>query len=159
MSKRLPVSREQLLDPEGFEITRLLDLARAVMRRVLLRRRIDTLSVQAAAKILEPSAPKPTLCVNYWTEQATATVDGRYAYLGPLYRQVKQAAWDALREAATGAAEFSESELVAKFPNEARIQLFGADNYQALRGMHLDGIVLDEYDIHPNAWTEVIRPA
>jgi len=98
--------------------------------------------------------------VNYLTEHATATADGRYAYLGPLYRQVKQAAWDGLREAATGAAEFSESELVAKFPNEARIQLFGADNYQALRGMHLDGIVLDEYgDIHPNAWTEVIRPA
>ena len=103
---------------------------------------------------------KTTLCVNYLTEQATATRDGRYAYLGPLYRQVKQAAWDALREAASGAAEFSESELVATFPNDARIQLFGADNYQALRGMHLDGIVLDEYgDIHPNAWTEVIRPA
>src|SRR3972149_7026169 len=67
---------------------------------------------------------KTTLCVNYLTEQATATRDGRYAYLGPLYRQVKQAAWE------------------------------------ALRGMHLDGIVLDEYgDIHPNAWTEVIRPA
>src|SRR3990167_708218 len=60
MSKRLPVSRQQLLDPEGFEITRLLDLARAVMRRVLLRRRIDTLSVQAAAKILEHYEPKPT---------------------------------------------------------------------------------------------------
>jgi hypothetical protein len=97
--------------------------------------------------------------VNYLFKQATEHADGRYAYLGPLYRQVKQAAWDGLKVAAAGS-EPSESELSMKLPNGAKIQLFGADNYQALRGMHLDGIVLDEYgDMNPAAWTEVIRPA
>lgn len=94
-------------------------------------------------------------------QRAAERAEGRYAYLGPLYRQVKQAAWDALKTACEApGVEFSESELQVRLPNGARVQLFGADNYQALRGMHLDGIVLDEYaDINPDAWTEVIRPA
>ena|SRR3990167_821532 len=61
MNKKLPVSREQLLDPEGFEISQLLELARSVMRRVLLRRRVDGLSVNAARSILEHYEPKPTI--------------------------------------------------------------------------------------------------
>src|SRR5262245_12092994 len=104
---------------------------------------------------------KTTLCVNYLTEQACSTPGGRFAYLGPLYRQVKQAAWDALLVAseAPGVVPWV-SELRVDFPNGARIQLFGADNYEALRGMHLDGVVLDEYaDMHSAVWTEVIRPA
>jgi hypothetical protein len=36
----------------------------------------------------------------------------------------------------------------------------GADNYDSLRGDGLDFIVLDEYaSMHPEAWTEVLRPA
>lgn len=99
--------------------------------------------------------------MNYLVKAALEHPDARYAYLGPLYRQVKQAAWDALKTAAVApSVEFSESELQARFPNGARIQLFGADNFQALRGMHLEGIVLDEFaDMNPDAWTEVIRPA
>lgn len=99
--------------------------------------------------------------MNYLTEQATLTPGGRYAYLAPMYRQVKQAAWDALKQASEApGVEFSESELRVSFRNGARIQLFGADNYDALRGMHLNGVVLDEYALMlPQAWSEVIRPA
>lgn len=99
--------------------------------------------------------------MNHLTEQATKTEGGRFAYLAPQYRQVKQSSWDALKQAATApGVTFNESELRADFPNGARIQLFGAENYQALRGMHLDGAVVDEYgDIDPDAWTEVLRPA
>ena len=61
MSKRLPLTRQALLDPEGFEISQLLELARAVMRRVLLRKRVDGLSVQAARSVLEHYEPKPTI--------------------------------------------------------------------------------------------------
>jgi hypothetical protein len=40
------------------------------------------------------------------------------------------------------------------------ISLRGADNYDSLRGVGLDFVVLDEVaDIHPEVWTEVIRPA
>src|SRR5690606_9185475 len=37
---------------------------------------------------------------------------------------------------------------------------YGADNPDRLRGLYLDGVVLDEYaQIHPRLWAEVIRPA
>jgi phage terminase large subunit len=45
-------------------------------------------------------------------------------------------------------------------PNGGRIRLYGADNYERLRGIYLDGVILDEYaQMDPRAWTEVIRPA
>jgi phage terminase large subunit len=55
----------------------------------------------------------------------------------------------------------SESELAVTFPhNGARIRLYGAENYERLRGLYLDGVVIDEAgDIDPRAWPEVIRPA
>jgi phage terminase large subunit len=40
------------------------------------------------------------------------------------------------------------------------VRLYGADNYNRLRGIYLDGVVLDEFaDMDPRAWPEVIRPA
>jgi hypothetical protein len=44
--------------------------------------------------------------------------------------------------------------------NGARIRLFGADNADSLRGLYLDGIVLDEYaDMRsPRIWGEIVRP-
>jgi hypothetical protein len=37
--------------------------------------------------------------------------------------------------------------------------LFGADNPDALRGLYLDGVILDEYaDMRPRVWGEIIRP-
>ena len=54
----------------------------------------------------------------------------------------------------------SETELRVDFPNGARIQLYGADNPDSLRGIYLDGVVLDEYaQMSPHLWGEVIRPA
>ena len=46
------------------------------------------------------------------------------------------------------------------FPNGARIRLYGCETYDRLRGIYLDGVVLDEAgDMPPQAWPEVIRPA
>ncbi len=43
--------------------------------------------------------------------------------------------------------------------NGARISLYGADNPDALRGIYLDGVILDEYaQMSPRVWSEVIRP-
>lgn len=40
------------------------------------------------------------------------------------------------------------------------MRLYGADNPDALRGIYLDGVILDEYaDMDPRVWSEVIRPA
>ncbi len=57
-------------------------------------------------------------------------------------------------------AKLNQSDLKVEFPNGSTVRLFGADNYQTLRGLRFDGVVLDEFaDIDPRAWTTVIRPA
>lgn len=87
----------------------------------------------------------------------------RFAYIGPTYQQSKDVAWAYLKEytSAIPGIETSESELWVTFPhNGARIRLYGAENYDRLRGLYLDGVVVDEAgDIDPRAWQEVIRPA
>jgi phage terminase large subunit len=88
----------------------------------------------------------------------------RFAYLSPFLRQSKQVAWDYLRAAMAPArdigANVHESELRVDYPNGGQVRLFGADNPDALRGIYLDGVVLDEYaDMDPRVWSEIIRPA
>ncbi len=87
----------------------------------------------------------------------------RYAYVAPTYTQAKDVAWSYLREytAQIPGIEAAVSELSVTFAhNKARIRLYGAENYDRLRGLYLDGVVIDEAgDIDPRAWPEVIRPA
>lgn len=87
----------------------------------------------------------------------------RFAYVAPTYTQAKDVAWSYLKEytSAIPGIEKSETELSVTLPhNSARIRLYGADNYDRIRGLYLDGVVIDEAgDIDPRAWPEVIRPA
>jgi hypothetical protein len=88
--------------------------------------------------------------------------DPRYAYIAPFRGQAKAVAWDYLRRygLAVPGTVAAEGELSITFPHGARIRLFGADNPDALRGIYLDGAVLDEVaDMKPEVWGEVIRPA
>src|SRR3984893_14988002 len=88
----------------------------------------------------------------------------RFAYLSPFLKQSKAVAWDYLRSAmaplrAIGASAH-DTELRVDYPNGGQVRLYGADNPDALRGIYLDGIVLDEYaDMDPRVWSEIIRPA
>lgn len=87
--------------------------------------------------------------------------NGRYAYIAPLFNQAKDVAWMYLKHYAGPllAAPPNETELRVDLLNGARIRLYGADNPDRLRGIYLDGVVLDEYaDMHPGIWGEVIRP-
>ncbi len=53
----------------------------------------------------------------------------------------------------------NESELRLDLPNGGQVRLYGADNPDALRGIYLDDVTLDEYaDMNPRLWPEVIRP-
>jgi phage terminase large subunit len=53
----------------------------------------------------------------------------------------------------------NETELTITLVNGSTIALKGADNYDSLRGVGLDFIVLDEFaDISPDAWYETLRP-
>jgi phage terminase large subunit len=56
-------------------------------------------------------------------------------------------------------AKTNETELTIILVNGSSIALKGADNYDSLRGVGLDFIVLDEFaDISPDAWYETLRP-
>ena len=56
--------------------------------------------------------------------------------------------------------DFHETELRAELPNGGRIQLLGCERPQTLKGLYIDGVVLDEVaQMPPKMWTEVIRPA
>ncbi|MBI9073789.1 MAG: hypothetical protein JEZ02_00160 [Desulfatibacillum sp.] len=86
----------------------------------------------------------------------------RYAYIAPLYKQAKSVVWDYLKKfaGALEGATFHETELRCDLPNGARISLLGADNPDRLRGIYLDGVVLDEMAQMPErVWGEIIRPA
>ena len=87
--------------------------------------------------------------------------NARTAYVAPTYGQAKRAAWDYLKLISRPiAVEQHETELRVTLLNNARVQLFGADNADSLRGMYFDDVVLDEYaDMHPGVWPLVIRPA
>jgi phage terminase large subunit len=88
----------------------------------------------------------------------------RYAYLAPYLKQAKIVAWDYLRHAMAPLRELGatahEGELRVDYPDGGQVRLYGADNPDAMRGIYLDGVVLDEYaDMDPRVWAEVIRPA
>ena len=86
--------------------------------------------------------------------------DGRYAYVAPYMSQAKTIAFDyLLKYSRPVMAKSNQAELWVELVNGARIRLFGADNPDALRGLYLDGVVLDEYaDMKPSIFGAVIRP-
>jgi len=107
-------------------------------------------------------AGKTVACINELIVKALLEKkpQARYAYIAPYYAQAKTIAFDYLMQ-------FSEpfrkrhnvSELWVELVNGARIRLFGADNPDALRGLYLDGLILDEYaDMKPSVWGSVLRP-
>lgn len=86
----------------------------------------------------------------------------RFAYIAPLYTQAKDIAWTYVKHftADIPGVLHHESELRADLPNGGRVRLYGAENYDRMRGVYFDGVILDEYaDMDPRVWPEVIRPA
>ena len=89
--------------------------------------------------------------------------DKEVFYVAPSYRQAKQIVWKKLKKKLTElkwAKKINETELSITLKNNSTISLKGADNFDSLRGVGLDFLVLDEFaDIDPDAWFEVLRPA
>lgn len=87
--------------------------------------------------------------------------DAHYAYVAPQFNQAKDIAWRYLKRLTSDIpmVQYNETELRADIPNGSRIRLYGADNPDRLRGIFLDGVILDEFgDMKPRVWGEVIRP-
>lgn len=111
-------------------------------------------------------AGKTVACINDLQDGALRCqkVRPRFAYLSPYLKQSKTVAWDYLRAAIAPlrdlGATVNETELRVDYHNGGQVRLYGADNADALRGIYLDGVVLDEFaDMDPRVWSEVIRPA
>lgn len=122
--------------------------------------RIDRFSVLVAHR----RAGKTVACVNELIKGALSCERSkpRFAYIAPLFKQAKDVAWEYLKEytAVIPGREVNETELRVDLPNGSRVRLYGADNPDSLRGIYLDGVILDEYaDMRPSIWTEVLRPA
>ena len=105
---------------------------------------------------------KTVACINDLIYKAImeGKEDGRYAYIAPYYSQAKTIAWDYLLKFSQPVlTKANQSELWVELVNGARIRLFGADTGENLRGLYLDGVVLDEYaDMKPSIWGSVVRP-
>lgn len=85
-----------------------------------------------------------------------------FALIAPFRSQAKSVAWSYLKHytSVIPGVEHRESDLQAVLPNGGFVQLWGADNYDSMRGNYFDGVVFDEFgDIDPRAFPEVIRPA
>lgn len=85
----------------------------------------------------------------------------RYSYIAPTYAQAKDVAWSYLKHYSTPipGIEARESDLTVIYPNGSLVKLYGADNYERMRGLYNDGVIIDEpAQIDPRAWPEVIRP-
>lgn len=109
-------------------------------------------------------AGKTVACINDLIRRALETTrkDARYAYLAPYHAQAKDVAWDYLTRyvGPIPGVSVNISELRVDLPNGARIRLYGAENAERMRGLYLDGLVIDEpADINPRVWPEILRPA
>jgi hypothetical protein len=91
-----------------------------------------------------------------------AWAPGRVAwYVAPTCKQAKAVAWPGLKQMTKPywAKKPNETDLTIALACGGVIAVRGADNYDNLRGLGLDFVVLDEFaSMAPEAWTEVIRP-
>ena len=108
---------------------------------------------------------KTTFAINSMFIEALINENGTYWYVAPTYRQAKQIAWRMLFDLY----RHNDKKLFFKRPNESELkmvlhsgsylELKGADNEDSLRGVGLDGVILDEYSMmKPNVWEEIIEP-
>jgi phage terminase large subunit len=106
---------------------------------------------------------KTVLGVNKLQQGATMGTKPRprFAYIGPTFRQSKQVAWDYCQYYARPipGVQINQSELRIDYPNQGQVRLYGADNPDTLRGIYLDGAVLDEFGMQPaKTFSEVVGP-
>lgn len=92
----------------------------------------------------------------------------QYAYIAPYRNQAKRIAWNYLLYYTGNVPDrkVNSSDLYVELPSRfrnspgARIYVMGADYPDALRGMYLDGVILDEFaQMRPELYGEVLVPA
>lgn len=126
-----------------------------------LRRRFTVLS-------LHRRAGKTELAIMELIDKAVRfTQDlGMFVYIAPFLKQSKAIAWQRLKQKleplrVLGLVDVNEGDLMVTFKNNGTIiRLFGGDNPDAMRGLRIDGAVIDEVaQIKPQVWLDIIQPA
>ena len=122
---------------------------------------------------------KTVFAVNEMIDKALANQlrNPQYAYIAPTYKQAKQIVWEYVNDFTRKipGVEVNKSELAVYIhrpeikdkngrilheQDKIKIMLLGADNPDSLRGLYLDGAILDEYaQCDPIIWGQIIRPA
>ena len=86
----------------------------------------------------------------------------RYAYIAPTYSQAKKIARDYLKHFTDKipGTKYNETELRCDLVNGARITLLSSENPDSIRGIYLDGCIIDEAaQVQAALIDEVITPA
>lgn len=89
-------------------------------------------------------------------------MDKNIAFVAPTYVQAKRIIWKKLKQQLYALnwleGKPNETELTLVLRSGSIIQLFGAENYDAMRGLEFDHVACDEFAFwDPEAWNEVIR--
>jgi hypothetical protein len=83
-------------------------------------------------------------------------------YVAPSYKMAKNIMWKKIKKKLVNlnwVRKINETELTLELVNGSIIMLKGADNFDSLRGVGLNFLVMDEVaDIDPAAFYEVLRP-
>lgn len=89
--------------------------------------------------------------------------DRFYGHVMPSRVQAKMVVWDMAKYYCASIPKLkppNESELLIRFPGGSRLQFFGADDPDALRGAGFSGLSFDEYSQQPpNIFSEVLSKA
>lgn len=92
----------------------------------------------------------------------------QFSYIAPNYGQAKRVAWEPLKEFCKNIPNIviNEADLRIDIPrghpfsDKVRIMLLGAENPGSIKGIYLDGAILDEFaECDPIIWSQVVRPA
>ena len=107
---------------------------------------------------------KTVLCINHLIKAAMTckNYNPRFAYIAPTYGQAKKIAFDYLKyyTKEIPGTKYNETELRCDLVNGARIMLLSSENPDSIRGIYLDGCIIDETaQINPALINEVITPA
>ena len=104
---------------------------------------------------------KTFLSVNQLAKFASKPMQ-KVMYVAPTYRMAKGIVWEHLKTKLINlrwVKKINESDLTITLVNGSQLLVRGADNFDSLRGLSNNFVVLDEAAmIDPRAWTEVLRP-
>jgi hypothetical protein len=111
---------------------------------------------------------KTVFAVNHTIDRALRNPlkNPQYAYIAPTYGQAKRIVWDMVKEYTQNLPGVTTHEqdlrLEIQRPDrgdKVRIMLLGAENPGSIKGIYLDGVILDEFaECVPSIWGEAVRP-